>query len=78
MWLPEVGAYLSDCADAALTAALAVAFAEVCGDDPIPVRLAVVAMGKCGARELNYVSDVDVIFVSDPADGTAARIAGVE
>ncbi|WP_435173403.1 bifunctional [glutamine synthetase] adenylyltransferase/[glutamine synthetase]-adenylyl-L-tyrosine phosphorylase [Gordonia hongkongensis] len=76
MWLPEVGAYLSDCADAALTAALAVAFAEVCGDDPIPVRLAVVAMGKCGARELNYVSDVDVIFVSDPADGTAARIAG--
>ena len=24
---------------------------------------AVIAMGKCGARELNYVSDVDVIFV---------------
>ena len=23
-------------------------------------------MGKCGARELNYVSDVDVIFVGEP------------
>ncbi|AZZ81727.1 bifunctional glutamine-synthetase adenylyltransferase/deadenyltransferase [Gordonia alkanivorans] len=76
MWLPEVGAQLSDLADAALTAALAVAIAEVCGDDPIPVRIAVIAMGKCGARELNYVSDVDVIFVSDPADGISSRIAG--
>ena len=28
-------------------------------------RLAVIAMGKCGGRELNYVSDVDVIFVCD-------------
>ena len=26
-------------------------------------RLAVIAMGKCGGHELNYVSDVDVIFV---------------
>ncbi|MEO9327530.1 bifunctional [glutamine synthetase] adenylyltransferase/[glutamine synthetase]-adenylyl-L-tyrosine phosphorylase [Gordonia aurantiaca] len=76
LYLPEVGGYLADLADAALTAALAVANREVCGDDPIPVRLAVIAMGKCGARELNYVSDVDVIFVSDPADGVAARIAG--
>ncbi len=25
-------------------------------------------MGKCGARELNYASDVDVIFVAEPAD----------
>ncbi|MGC5246630.1 bifunctional [glutamine synthetase] adenylyltransferase/[glutamine synthetase]-adenylyl-L-tyrosine phosphorylase [Gordonia sp. DT219] len=76
MWLPEVGAYLADLADAALTAALAVAFREVCGDKPVPVRVGVIAMGKCGARELNYVSDVDVVFVSEPADGVAARIAG--
>lgn len=73
---PEVGSRLADLADAALTAALAVAFREVCADRPIPVRLAVIAMGKCGARELNYVSDVDVVFVSEPADGTSARIAG--
>ncbi|GAA1482821.1 bifunctional [glutamine synthetase] adenylyltransferase/[glutamine synthetase]-adenylyl-L-tyrosine phosphorylase [Gordonia sinesedis] len=76
IWFPAVGAALSDLADAALTAALAVAYTEVAGDAPLEVRLAVIAMGKCGARELNYVSDVDVVFVSDPADGTAARIAG--
>ncbi len=26
-------------------------------------------MGKCGGRELNYVSDVDVIFVAEPREG---------
>ena len=26
-------------------------------------------MGKCGGHELNYVSDVDVIFVHEPRDG---------
>ncbi|WP_186628309.1 bifunctional [glutamine synthetase] adenylyltransferase/[glutamine synthetase]-adenylyl-L-tyrosine phosphorylase [Rhodococcus sp. BP22] len=71
-----VGNQLSDMADAALTAALAVAVATVCPDDPMPIRLAVIAMGKCGARELNYVSDVDVVFVAEPADAVASRIAG--
>ena len=33
-------------------------------------RLAVIAMGKCGGHELNYVSDVDVIFVAEPHEGT--------
>ena len=65
---PAVGRHLTDLADAALTAALAVAVARVCPDQPVPVRLAVVAMGKSGARELNYVSDVDVVFVAEPAD----------
>ena len=40
-------------------------------------------MGKCGGRELNYASDVDVIFVAEPAPGqpedaalrTATRLA---
>lgn len=72
----EVSNFLAELADAALTAALAVAIAEVCGDQPMTARLAVIAMGKCGARELNYVSDVDVIFVSEPADGQTSRIAG--
>lgn len=31
-------------------------------------RLAIIGMGKSGARELNYVSDVDVIFVAESAD----------
>ena len=62
---PTVGAHLSDLADAALAAALTVATRSVCGEDGETPRLAVIAMGKCGARELNYVSDVDVIFVAE-------------
>ncbi len=82
LYLPEVGGRLSDLADAALTAALAVGIATVLGpvgDDaatPLELDLAVIAMGKCGARELNYVSDVDVVFVAEPADSASARIAG--
>jgi [glutamine synthetase] adenylyltransferase / [glutamine synthetase]-adenylyl-L-tyrosine phosphorylase len=66
----EVAAELADLADAVLDAALAVARAELPADAAggAAVRLAVVAMGKCGARELNYASDVDVIFVAEPAD----------
>ena len=71
-----VGDHLSDMADAALAAALDVAVATVCKDDTLPPRLAVIAMGKCGARELNYVSDVDVIFVGEEADAVATRVAG--
>jgi glutamate-ammonia-ligase adenylyltransferase len=70
-----VGAQLSDTADAVLAAALRVAEVTVCGDRT-PPRLAIIAMGKCGARELNYVSDVDVIFVAEHADATSARVAG--
>jgi [glutamine synthetase] adenylyltransferase / [glutamine synthetase]-adenylyl-L-tyrosine phosphorylase len=71
-----VGEHLSDLADAALGAALTVATRSVCGDDVEPPRIAVIAMGKCGARELNYVSDVDVIFVAENANATAIRLAG--
>jgi glutamate-ammonia-ligase adenylyltransferase len=51
---------LSRLADATLAAGLRLAAREWSGPAP---RLAVIAMGKCGGRELNYVSDVDVIFV---------------
>ena len=57
---------LSDLADAALEAALAIARAKL-GADALKTRLAVVALGKCGAQELNYVSDVDVLYVAEPA-----------
>ncbi|MUL65289.1 bifunctional glutamine-synthetase adenylyltransferase/deadenyltransferase [Mycobacterium sp. CBMA 234] len=71
-----VGEHLSDLADAALAAALVVAARSVCGvDGPWP-RIAVIAMGKSGARELNYVSDVDVIFVVETADSVSTRVAG--
>jgi [glutamine synthetase] adenylyltransferase / [glutamine synthetase]-adenylyl-L-tyrosine phosphorylase len=70
-----VGEHLSDLADAALDAALRFALASVCKDGETP-QLAVIAMGKCGARELNYVSDVDVIFVGADAGPTTTRVAG--
>ena len=70
-----IGAHLSDLADAALGAALDVAVANVCKDGVAP-RIAVIAMGKCGARELNYVSDVDVIFVGENAEPVTMRVAG--
>jgi glutamate-ammonia-ligase adenylyltransferase len=80
----EVGEELADIAAGVLEAALAIARAELPADGTqAPCRLAVIAMGKCGARELNYASDVDVIFVAEPAadatdDGalkTATRLA---
>ncbi|WP_167100648.1 bifunctional [glutamine synthetase] adenylyltransferase/[glutamine synthetase]-adenylyl-L-tyrosine phosphorylase [Mycobacterium sp. DL592] len=71
-----VGAHLSDMADAALHAALQVAVAAVCKEGVPAPRIAVIAMGKCGARELNYVSDVDVIFVAENADSVTTRVAG--
>lgn len=75
---PEVARALSDLAGATLEAGLAVARRTVTLDSGVGkkftaeqvalTRLAVIAMGKCGAQELNYVSDVDVIFVAETAD----------
>ncbi|MGA5216040.1 bifunctional [glutamine synthetase] adenylyltransferase/[glutamine synthetase]-adenylyl-L-tyrosine phosphorylase [Streptomyces cinereoruber] len=64
----QAAAELADLATATLRAALAIAEAAA-PDDAARCRLAVIAMGKCGGHELNYVSDVDVIFVGEPADG---------
>jgi glutamate-ammonia-ligase adenylyltransferase len=64
----DAAAELSDLAAGTLEAALAIARARV-GDSAASCRLAVIAMGKCGGHELNYVSDVDVIFVAEAADG---------
>lgn len=76
-----VAAGLADLAGGALDAALHLARRVVArgpGDPAAPgrfpaeeveaTRLAVIGMGKAGARELNYVSDVDVIFVGESAD----------
>jgi glutamate-ammonia-ligase adenylyltransferase len=67
-----VAAALADAAGAALEASLAVARARLEGSAPreqiAATRLAIIGMGKSGARELNYVSDVDVIFVGGTAD----------
>ena len=68
MAIDDVAAELADLAAAALEAALAIARSQLPAG-AAPCRLAVIAMGKCGGRELNYASDVDVIFVAEPAEG---------
>ena len=71
-----VGRRLAQLADDALEAALEIArvklekagaFAPSAIAD---ARLAVIAMGKCGAQELNYLSDIDVIFVGSESDSS--------
>ena len=72
-----VSAALADLADAVLEAALAISRAEFL-EDSHQCTLAVVALGKSGGRELNYISDVDVLFIVDgPAshDDHAAHAA---
>ncbi|MFM5904698.1 MAG: bifunctional [glutamine synthetase] adenylyltransferase/[glutamine synthetase]-adenylyl-L-tyrosine phosphorylase [Micrococcales bacterium] len=74
--LPTVAAALADLAGAVIEAAIDIARAELTHsrefgtfepNEVAATSFAVIAMGKCGARELNYISDVDVIFVADPA-----------
>ncbi len=60
----EITGWLTDLADATLDAALAIARAGL-PPGAAPCRLAIIGMGKCGGRELNYVSDVDVLFVAE-------------
>jgi len=72
--LAETAAELADLATATLRAALAIA-RTAAPDDAALCRLAVIAMGKCGGHELNYVSDVDVIFVGEAVNGADERKA---
>ncbi|UNK44679.1 bifunctional [glutamine synthetase] adenylyltransferase/[glutamine synthetase]-adenylyl-L-tyrosine phosphorylase [Arthrobacter sulfonylureivorans] len=80
-FMPTVGRELADLAAAALEAGLAVARAEAAeryaAEDVAAVKLAIIGMGKCGAGELNYISDVDVVYVVEAEgldDGDAAAI----
>jgi glutamate-ammonia-ligase adenylyltransferase len=70
--LTTVAAALADLAAAALDASLAVArrHSTFPADSVAGTRLAIIGMGKAGARELNYVSDVDVIFVGEGSGDT--------
>jgi glutamate-ammonia-ligase adenylyltransferase len=73
-----VSSQLSDLADACLDAALQVAEEETCrryGIDTPPGRFAVVGLGKLGARELTYNSDLDLIFVYVPSAPSAGSVS---
>jgi [glutamine synthetase] adenylyltransferase / [glutamine synthetase]-adenylyl-L-tyrosine phosphorylase len=72
----DVAAELADLASATLDAALVVATAEL-GADAVACRLAVIGMGKCGGRELNYISDVDVVFVAEAGGADVDEVAAL-
>lgn len=82
--LAAVAARLADAAGAALEASLCVARTRISSgaagtglfprEDVAGTKLAIIGMGKAGARELNYVSDVDVIFVAGADDELASRV----
>ena len=67
----SVSSALTKLTDAALSAAMELAGKELVAEGRLSAdqveacQLAVIAMGKTGAQELNYVSDVDVIYVVD-------------
>lgn len=67
----QVGRGLSDAANATIEAALQVAVRkmEVERRGPLPIELAVIAMGRLGGGELGYGSDADVIWVHEPRPG---------
>lgn len=64
-YVPFASRQLADAAAAAVEAALAICRTQeqTRSTEAAEVELAVIGMGKAGARELNYISDVDVIFV---------------
>jgi [glutamine synthetase] adenylyltransferase / [glutamine synthetase]-adenylyl-L-tyrosine phosphorylase len=78
----RVSAELAGVAEACLEAGLQVARRTVAaGLAPgaaaggLPLRLAVLGMGKLGGAELNYVSDLDVVVCHEPLDRAAAELA---
>lgn len=61
--LEQVTTALTDFADRALQFAISAAFAE---REVAPAGLCALALGKMGSGELNYSSDIDLIFIHDP------------
>jgi glutamate-ammonia-ligase adenylyltransferase len=77
--IEAIAAELSDVADAVLSAGLVLSETKTDGHSEAasnqPYKLAVIAMGKAGGRELNYVSDVDVVFVYEGNEAAATKHA---
>jgi glutamate-ammonia-ligase adenylyltransferase len=81
----EVTAELSFLADAIIETVAGMAFEELAEsagpgptawslDVPVPFhRFAVISLGKLGGTELNYSSDIDLMYVCDPGEGERER-----
>lgn len=80
VWAPEaVWRAVSDIADALLELTVEVAWGEYSAQKGLHERcpIMVVGFGKLGGHELNYSSDVDLVYViRDEADETLERHAG--
>ncbi len=72
-----IASSLADLAGAAIDVALTVArgSAPFDAEEAEATSLSVIAMGKTGAQELNYLSDVDVIYVAEARNGVAPERA---
>lgn len=87
---PSIGEDLSNLADTALETALRMAAEQLAprfgapmgepsdGTGPSPAKFAVLGMGKLGGRELNFSSDIDLLFIySDPGRTTGGSSGSV-
>jgi glutamate-ammonia-ligase adenylyltransferase len=77
--LPDVETELTNLAEAVLSESLEVARAEVARRVTIPasLRMAILAMGRLGAGEMTYNSDLDLIFVYDDSAGATSDAATI-
>ena len=82
--LEETMTELSDLADACIDGALTVLYEGLCrqrgtptGKDGAPQQLVVLGMGKLGARELNFSSDVDLILAFPECGRTAGAPSAI-
>ena len=75
-------AQISDLADVVVDCALKIVIAPMMADEArekVPGVFSVIGMGKLGGRELNYSSDIDVMYVFDaPAENDAGQSAARE
>lgn len=84
--LEEITRDISRVADVALEVALTAAlrkvsarFGQPFGNSGEPARCVVLAFGKLGGEELNYSSDIDLMFLYDEEGGTRGqRVAHIE
>jgi glutamate-ammonia-ligase adenylyltransferase len=73
----QVAAAISDIARATLEAGLTAAERAITAErrTGLPTRIAVVALGRLGGREMSYASDADVLFVHQPEPGADEKDA---
>ena len=78
--LPEVAQAFSDFADACVQIAYEIAHEELSGRYGMngTPAFAAIGMGKLGGRELNYSSDIDLIFVHHDEVGVTGKLTGAQ